>query len=131
MTLTFTVNIIRHMTLTFSSDVHFHMTLTFLLWFPDTYDAVVLSGGMGEGHIPCSGLQEMARVTKPGRGQRSRSHSMQWSTGDGKAHKARYIGVRGQGHIPRSGLQEMARVTKPDRGQRSRSTGDDKAHKAR
>ena len=33
----------------------------------DTYDAVVTSGGMGEGHIPCSGLKELVRITKPGK----------------------------------------------------------------
>ncbi|XP_013412045.1 methyltransferase-like protein 27 isoform X2 [Lingula anatina] len=32
----------------------------------DTYDAVVSSGGMGEGHIPCGALREMVRVVKPG-----------------------------------------------------------------
>ncbi|XP_059151426.1 methyltransferase-like protein 27 [Physella acuta] len=32
---------------------------------PD-YDAVVVCGGMSPGHIPCSGLDEMIRLTKPG-----------------------------------------------------------------
>ncbi|KAK3792845.1 hypothetical protein RRG08_039780 [Elysia crispata] len=32
----------------------------------DHYDAAVISGGMGEGHIPCSGLDELIRVIKPG-----------------------------------------------------------------
>ncbi|XP_055955314.1 methyltransferase-like protein 27 [Patella vulgata] len=32
----------------------------------DDYDCCVVSGGMGEGHIPCSGLHEMIRVVKPG-----------------------------------------------------------------
>ncbi|XP_050395332.2 methyltransferase-like protein 27 [Patella vulgata] len=32
----------------------------------DEYDCCVVSGGMGEGHIPCSGLREMIRVIKPG-----------------------------------------------------------------
>nr|XP_022344429.1 methyltransferase-like protein 27 isoform X1 [Crassostrea virginica] len=32
----------------------------------DTYDAVVVAGGMGEGHIPCSALYEMIRIVKPG-----------------------------------------------------------------
>ena len=32
----------------------------------DTYDACVTSGAFGEGHIPCEGVREMARVTKPG-----------------------------------------------------------------
>ncbi|XP_012939075.1 methyltransferase-like protein 27 [Aplysia californica] len=32
----------------------------------DTYDAAVISGGMGEGHIPCSGMKELLRVVKPG-----------------------------------------------------------------
>ncbi|KAK6186311.1 hypothetical protein SNE40_008372 [Patella caerulea] len=32
----------------------------------DEYDCCVVSGGMGEGHIPCSGLHEMIRVVKPG-----------------------------------------------------------------
>ncbi|CAG5124183.1 unnamed protein product [Candidula unifasciata] len=30
------------------------------------YDVAVTSGGMGEGHIPCSGLHELIRVVKPG-----------------------------------------------------------------
>lgn len=30
------------------------------------YDCLVVSGGMGEGHIPCSGLLEMIRIVKPG-----------------------------------------------------------------
>ncbi|KAH3834947.1 hypothetical protein DPMN_108280 [Dreissena polymorpha] len=30
------------------------------------YDCAVCSGGFGEGHIPCSGLQEMARIVKTG-----------------------------------------------------------------
>lgn len=32
----------------------------------DTYDCVVIAGGMGEGHIPCVALHEMIRITKPG-----------------------------------------------------------------
>ncbi|ELT87590.1 hypothetical protein CAPTEDRAFT_209791 [Capitella teleta] len=32
----------------------------------DLYDAAVTSGGMGEGHIPCAGLDEMHRIIKPG-----------------------------------------------------------------
>jgi len=32
----------------------------------DTYDGLVISGGMGEGHIPRSGLLEMIRIVKPG-----------------------------------------------------------------
>ncbi|XP_067656466.1 methyltransferase-like protein 27 [Haliotis asinina] len=32
----------------------------------DTYDCCVTSGGMGEGHIPCDGLHELVRITKPG-----------------------------------------------------------------
>ncbi|XP_013395994.1 uncharacterized protein LOC106163070 [Lingula anatina] len=32
----------------------------------DTYDAIVISGGMGEGHIKCSALNEMIRVVKKG-----------------------------------------------------------------
>lgn len=37
-------------------------------WLPfaDTYDAVVISGGMGEGHIPCSGMEELCRIVKAG-----------------------------------------------------------------
>lgn len=31
-----------------------------------TYDCLVTSGGMGECHIPCAGLNEMLRITKPG-----------------------------------------------------------------
>ncbi|XP_013392059.1 methyltransferase-like protein 27 isoform X2 [Lingula anatina] len=32
----------------------------------DTYDAIVISGGMGEGHIKCSALNEMIRIVKKG-----------------------------------------------------------------
>ncbi|XP_046580285.1 methyltransferase-like protein 27 [Haliotis rubra] len=32
----------------------------------DTYDCCVISGGMGEGQIPCHGLYELIRVTKSG-----------------------------------------------------------------
>ncbi|KAI0235751.1 hypothetical protein LSAT2_013729 [Lamellibrachia satsuma] len=32
----------------------------------DTYDALVMSGGMGEGHIPTAALVELIRVVKPG-----------------------------------------------------------------
>ena len=32
----------------------------------DTYDVLVLSAAMGEGHIPTVGLVEMIRVVKPG-----------------------------------------------------------------
>ncbi|XP_050708587.1 demethylmenaquinone methyltransferase-like isoform X4 [Eriocheir sinensis] len=32
----------------------------------DTYDLVVISGGMGEGHIPLSGLDDLVRVAKNG-----------------------------------------------------------------
>ncbi|KAK7009317.1 hypothetical protein BgiMline_000826 [Biomphalaria glabrata] len=32
----------------------------------DFYDVALTSGGMGEGHIPCSGLEELIRVVKPG-----------------------------------------------------------------
>ena len=35
-------------------------------WFSDTYDGLVISGGMGEGHIPTEGLKELIRITKPG-----------------------------------------------------------------
>ena len=31
-----------------------------------TYDAVVLSGAFGEGHIPSEGVRELARICKPG-----------------------------------------------------------------
>lgn len=33
---------------------------------PDTYDALTISAGLGEGHIPCGALYEMIRVVKPG-----------------------------------------------------------------
>ena len=36
------------------------------LFYPDTYDAVVVAGGMGEGHIPRCALYEMIRIVKPG-----------------------------------------------------------------
>ncbi|KAH9524583.1 hypothetical protein Btru_027262 [Bulinus truncatus] len=32
----------------------------------DFYDVAVICGGMGEGHIPCSGLDELIRFVKPG-----------------------------------------------------------------
>ncbi|XP_046373736.2 methyltransferase-like protein 27 [Haliotis rufescens] len=32
----------------------------------DTYNCCVTSGGMGEGQIPCHGLHELIRITKPG-----------------------------------------------------------------
>ena len=32
----------------------------------DQYDVACISGGLGEGHIPCSGLGELVRVVKPG-----------------------------------------------------------------
>ncbi|XP_055957022.1 uncharacterized protein LOC130012914 [Patella vulgata] len=32
----------------------------------DFYDCCVVSGGMGEGHIPCTGILEMIRIVKPG-----------------------------------------------------------------
>ena len=32
----------------------------------DTYDCVVIAGGMGEGHIPTAGLYQLARIVKPG-----------------------------------------------------------------
>ncbi|XP_050704256.1 methyltransferase-like protein 27 [Eriocheir sinensis] len=32
----------------------------------DTYDLVIISGGMGEGHIPVSGLDDLVRVAKNG-----------------------------------------------------------------
>ncbi|CAH1796157.1 unnamed protein product [Owenia fusiformis] len=32
----------------------------------DTYDGLVISGGMGEGHIPAEALHEMARIVKTG-----------------------------------------------------------------
>ncbi|XP_041368160.1 methyltransferase-like protein 27 isoform X2 [Gigantopelta aegis] len=37
------------------------------LTIPDgSYDCCVIAGGMGEGHIPCSGLRELIRITKQG-----------------------------------------------------------------
>lgn len=32
----------------------------------DTYDVVVIVGGMGEGHVPMRGVDDMIRITKPG-----------------------------------------------------------------
>ncbi|GFO08489.1 Williams-Beuren syndrome chromosomal region 27 protein [Plakobranchus ocellatus] len=32
----------------------------------DYYDVAVISGGMGEGHIPCKGLNELIRIVRPG-----------------------------------------------------------------
>ncbi|XP_068202558.1 methyltransferase-like protein 27 [Palaemon carinicauda] len=32
----------------------------------DTYDALVIAGGMGEGHIPVKGIDDMIRITKSG-----------------------------------------------------------------
>lgn len=37
-----------------------------VLMFVDVYDCLVMSGGMAEGLIPCSGLHEMIRIVKPG-----------------------------------------------------------------
>lgn len=34
--------------------------------FLDFYDACVISGAFGEGHIPSNGLYEILRVVKPG-----------------------------------------------------------------
>ena len=31
----------------------------------ESYDAVVLAGAFGEGHIPTEGIRELARLTKP------------------------------------------------------------------
>lgn len=39
-----------------------------VICFLDMYDATVISGGMGEGHIPCEGMKELIRITKPGKG---------------------------------------------------------------
>ena len=53
-------------------DVHpeslsiYYMTI-YIDSFPDAYDAITVAGGMGEGHIPCSALVEMARIVKPGK----------------------------------------------------------------
>ncbi|CAG7721033.1 unnamed protein product [Allacma fusca] len=33
---------------------------------PNSYDALVIAGGMGEGHIPVQAVDEMIRVVKPG-----------------------------------------------------------------
>jgi len=33
---------------------------------PNTYDSLVIAGGMGEGHIPVGAVDEMIRVVKPG-----------------------------------------------------------------
>jgi len=32
----------------------------------DDYECLVIAGGMGEGHIPVSAIDEMIRVVKPG-----------------------------------------------------------------
>jgi len=32
----------------------------------DAYDSLVIAGGMGEGHIPVTGIDEMIRIVKPG-----------------------------------------------------------------
>lgn len=39
---------------------------TRLLLSSGAYDALVVCGGMGENQIPCSAIQEMIRVVKPG-----------------------------------------------------------------
>jgi hypothetical protein len=41
-------------------------TLILFVNVADTYDCAVISGGMGEGHIPTDGLYELARIVKPG-----------------------------------------------------------------
>ena len=33
----------------------------------DSYDALVIAGGMGENQIPCVALHEMIRLVKPGK----------------------------------------------------------------
>lgn len=33
---------------------------------PDTYDVVLIAGGMGEGHIPVSGIDDLVRAAKKG-----------------------------------------------------------------
>jgi hypothetical protein len=45
-----------------------------LFAYADAYDAMVLSGAMGEGHIPCRGLTEMIRVVKPGKSRLTTAH---------------------------------------------------------
>ena len=40
--------------------------LVHLISFSDTYDGLAVAGGMGEGHIPCSAIEEMIRVVKSG-----------------------------------------------------------------
>lgn len=32
----------------------------------DTYDALVIAGGMGEGHIPVGAIDEFIRIVRPG-----------------------------------------------------------------
>ena len=46
---------------------NFHTLLNILSIHSDTYDVTVISGGMGEGHIPCAGMKELIRITKPGK----------------------------------------------------------------
>ncbi|XP_059151416.1 methyltransferase-like protein 27 isoform X2 [Physella acuta] len=33
---------------------------------PDYYDVAIICGGMGQGHIPCNGIDELVRLVKPG-----------------------------------------------------------------
>ena len=43
------------------------MIWNFSLLYLDEYDVIVSSGAFGEGHIPCTGLQDMVRIVKPGK----------------------------------------------------------------
>ena len=38
-----------------------------LFFIPDSYDALGIAGGMGEGHIPVESISEMIRVVIPGK----------------------------------------------------------------
>lgn len=42
---------------------------SFFSLIADSYDVLAISGGMGEGHIRCVALPEMARIVKPGRSE--------------------------------------------------------------
>jgi len=48
---------------TFQSAIGFHPVDNIL---PNTYDSLIICGGMGEGHIPVSAVDEMIRIVKPG-----------------------------------------------------------------
>ncbi|KAL8570208.1 hypothetical protein ACOMHN_029909 [Nucella lapillus] len=50
----------------YQKDFHCYLDEKRLRIDDDQYDCAVISGGMGEGHIPTVGLHELVRIVKPG-----------------------------------------------------------------